>query len=120
MSESDSDCDSNESSPLDETDRKNALLRDFRVGDTFQALDCVSKWCTVNAMEVNAQRKQVKVHYVGWASKWDEWIPMDSPRIIGLYEQPPIKKPESSSNIINSDTMSPVSRLVLSRASKQL
>ena len=30
------------------------------------------------------RRTEVLIHYIGWGSKWDEWMPSDSPRIAPL------------------------------------
>ena len=31
---------------------------------------------------VDAEESRVKIHYVGWKSRWDEWIEMFSTRIV--------------------------------------
>jgi hypothetical protein len=53
-------------------------FRDFEVGDVVDAKDTVGKWYESEIKEINTEKKQVFVHYIGWAPKWDRWLPMDS------------------------------------------
>jgi len=55
--------------------------RDFEVGDIVDAKDTVGKWYESEIKEVNHEKKQVFVHYINWAPKWDRWIAMDSEEI---------------------------------------
>lgn len=36
---------------------------------------------------VDADGDKVKVHYRGWTTKWDEWLPRDSPRLQPLHSR---------------------------------
>lgn len=56
-----------------------SLARD----DELDALDTSNRW--FEARVINSRRNKVHVHYRGWASKWDEWIPRTSPRIAPLH-----------------------------------
>lgn len=38
-------------------------------------------WYESTVVGVNWDEKKVKVHYKGWAERWDEWLPMDSDRL---------------------------------------
>jgi len=45
----------------------------LRVGDFVDARDSSGRWYEAVVRSVDAHK--VKVHYVGWSSKWDAWIP---------------------------------------------
>lgn len=57
----------------------------LKTGDWVDARDTVNKWCV--AQVVDSNEETVTVHYKGWASKWDEAIPRDSPRLAELGTQ---------------------------------
>jgi hypothetical protein len=46
----------------------------LRRAQRLDVLDTVSKWCEASVVEEDPDRGRVKVHYRGWASKFDEWI----------------------------------------------
>ena len=48
------------------------LPGDFRVGEHVEALDLTGVWLPCRVLAV--AEALVKVHYLGWPSKWDEWI----------------------------------------------
>lgn len=54
----------------------------LQVGDWCDARDSVNTWCVGQIVECNDNA--VKVHFKGWASKWDEVIPRSSPRLAEL------------------------------------
>lgn len=45
----------------------------LKVGDWVDAKDTVNKWCVAQVVEANEE--VVKIHYKGWAAKWDEEVP---------------------------------------------
>ena len=50
---------------------------DFRLGDHIDALDTQSKWYESEILEIRVFQEEIteiKVHYIGWAHRWDEWI----------------------------------------------
>jgi hypothetical protein len=53
---------------------------EFQPGDRIVVLDTVNKLCEAEVTEVRGDT-DIRVHYLGWPSKWDEWIPVGSPRI---------------------------------------
>ncbi len=53
---------------------------DFHVGDRLMVQDTVYKLCEVEILEVRTD-SEIRVHYIGWPSKWDEWLAITSPRI---------------------------------------
>jgi len=56
-------------------------FRDFEVGDHVDAQDTVDKWYESEVVEVNEEKQQVLIHFIGWNAKWDIWFPFDSERI---------------------------------------
>eukprot|EP00475_Leptophrys_vorax_P032356 TRINITY_DN4980_c0_g1_i3.p1 TRINITY_DN4980_c0_g1~~TRINITY_DN4980_c0_g1_i3.p1 ORF type:complete len:341 (+),score=69.65 TRINITY_DN4980_c0_g1_i3:29-1051(+) len=64
----------------------------WKVGDMVDVMDKNNKWyqCQVTA----TQGHQVRIHYIGWNEKWDEWIPRDSPRIAKLESHTGVKRLE--------------------------
>ena len=52
----------------------------FHVGQRVDAKDSINKWCPAVIVELTASR--ALVHYDGWASRWDEWIALDSGRVV--------------------------------------
>ena len=42
---------------------------DFKEGDYIDAKDTVSQWCLGQITEVSDSR--IKIHFDGWASRWD-------------------------------------------------
>lgn len=47
--------------------------------DVFDTHPKQRKWNEAHVIEEDGDK--VKVHFKGWVSKWDEWLPRDSPRI---------------------------------------
>eukprot|EP00475_Leptophrys_vorax_P046066 TRINITY_DN9757_c0_g1_i1.p1 TRINITY_DN9757_c0_g1~~TRINITY_DN9757_c0_g1_i1.p1 ORF type:complete len:334 (+),score=60.25 TRINITY_DN9757_c0_g1_i1:627-1628(+) len=48
----------------------------YNIGDLVEAKDSVAKWYTAEVIAVAEGR--IRVHFHGWAAKFDEWIPTDS------------------------------------------
>lgn len=46
-------------------------------------IDTVGKLCVAEIVETRDNK--VLIHYVGWSSKWDEWMPANSERIKGEH-----------------------------------
>jgi hypothetical protein len=70
--------------PLRDTDPRTDSDEDLedRVFEKGQWVDCcdsVKKWLEAQVVEVG--EGEVLVHYDGWHSRWDEWIPVDSYRL---------------------------------------
>jgi ubiquitin C-terminal hydrolase len=53
--------------------------RDFRVGDHIDALDSVKKW--YESLVEDMKQDEIFVNFIGWPSKWNEWISKDSDRL---------------------------------------
>eukprot|EP00742_Colponemidia_sp_Colp-10_P004703 GILJ01005016.1.p1 GENE.GILJ01005016.1~~GILJ01005016.1.p1 ORF type:complete len:538 (-),score=65.74 GILJ01005016.1:200-1813(-) len=53
---------------------------EFSVGEHLDVLDTVNKWCNGEILELSSDK--ALIHYTGFASKWDEWISLTSPRLL--------------------------------------
>ncbi len=42
-------------------------------------MDTVNKWCVGTIVDKND--KEVHIHFKGWSDKWNEWLPINSPRL---------------------------------------
>ena len=56
-------------------------LDEIVVGASYDVLDSVNNWCDAVVVEKRASG-EVQVHYDGWGSKWDEWVPVHYSRIM--------------------------------------
>jgi len=60
--------------------QQETITREFELEEHIDCLDTVNHW--LNAIIVNIRDDHIRVHYNGWAAKFDEWIHMNSPRIL--------------------------------------
>ncbi|CAN0079975.1 unnamed protein product, partial [Phaeothamnion confervicola] len=51
------------------------------IGSALDVLDTVGKWSEAEVTAVDRVRHLVKISYTFWADRWDEWIPINSPRL---------------------------------------
>jgi len=51
------------------------------VGAEVDALDTTDKWCKAVITHRDEEHQMVRVHYVNWNTKYDEWINMESYRL---------------------------------------
>lgn len=58
-----------------------AALRHFKVGQWVDCLDTVNQWLEATIIEVSSDEQQVKVHYNGWGTRWDETLEVNSARL---------------------------------------
>jgi hypothetical protein len=56
------------------------LSCDWSVGDRLYVLDTVNKVCECEIIDMRGN-SELKIHYIGWNSKWDEWLNVNSPRL---------------------------------------
>jgi len=63
------------------------ITREFELEEHIDCLDTVNHW--LNAIIVNIRDDHLRVHYNGWAAKFDEWLPKNSDRIaeVGLHSK---------------------------------
>ena len=54
----------------------------LKKGQWVDVKDTVDQWLDAQIMDVKPDNSEVFIHYIGWADRWDEWIPMNSPRIM--------------------------------------
>ena len=56
---------------------------EWRVGSRLEALDKVNAWCFATVLAVRGERhsRMLKVHYMGWSRKWDQWLAVSSGRL---------------------------------------
>jgi len=76
---------SDEEEPLEEEEKKHMIVEVFEVGEHIDCLDTYDKW--LNAEVVQKRKGQLKVHYSGFAPKYDEWLPVDSPRLMKQWRR---------------------------------
>jgi len=82
-------------------------------GQWVDVKDTVEQWLDAQVIEVSEDKKNVKIHYNHWSSRWDEWIPTNSPRIMPFryhtrqtnlnnYHSPfPNKKPDYGVSLLS-------------------
>jgi hypothetical protein len=66
--------------------------RSLGVGQWVDVKDSINQWCEGQILEMRKisdggtgiEKDQVLVHYSGWASRWDEWLDMNSNRVCPL------------------------------------
>jgi hypothetical protein len=56
-------------------------IQNMQENSFVECLDTVNKWITAQVLKISSDDKMYFIHYVGWSSKWDEWITKDSPRL---------------------------------------
>ena len=69
----------------EEEEEKKQQFDNFEVGEHIDCLDTYDKW--LNAEVVQKRNGQLKVHYSGYAFKYDEWLPQDSPRLLKQWRR---------------------------------
>ena len=60
----------------------NINKRKLVLGQWIDVKDTVYEWLEAEVIDINEEKKEVFVHYNGWGARWDEWLPMDSDRIM--------------------------------------
>ena len=76
----------------------------YCIGDIIDCQDTVRKWCIGMIVDI-VENEKIRIHYEGWHSKWDEWLPLDSDRLapVGTYTKgrmtnprPPERRPKNA------------------------
>ena len=57
----------------------------LEIGQWIDCKDTVNKWCRAKVFDIKVEMNQIKVHYDGWSTKWDEWIENVMLLLIFLY-----------------------------------
>jgi len=85
--------------------------RKLIVGQWVDVKDTIDQWLEAQVIDIKDNR--VYIHYNGWGTRWDEWIDMDSDRIMPFryytkqttfsnYNSPfPNVKPDANVNVFN-------------------
>jgi hypothetical protein len=68
----------------------------YNVGDHIDARDKTNKWYFSTVLAV--RENEILVHFEGWASKWDEWLPIGSERIAPTFTHSNRPIPTANSN----------------------
>jgi hypothetical protein len=50
----------------------------LQVGDYLDAKDQEGNWYDSRVVAVNPLERKIKVHYMGWESRWDAWASLDA------------------------------------------
>ena len=56
--------------------------RELQIGEWVDVKDTVENWLDAQVIDKNDSKKEVLIHYNGWNRRWDEWLPMNSPKIM--------------------------------------
>ena len=59
----------------------------FELGEAVDVQDSVGHWLKASLIELDQEKKQVKISFVEWGSNYDEWLNMDSYRLAPQYTQ---------------------------------
>lgn len=51
----------------------------LNIGDKLMARDNLGKWYESEVVQTSGN--YLKIHFIGWESRHDEWFPIDSPKI---------------------------------------
>ena len=59
-------------------------------GSLVEARDVRGVWCKARALETRGQGEQceIRLHFLGWKARWDEWVPRASDRIRAIGTGP--------------------------------
>jgi hypothetical protein len=69
---------------IQETDTfktSNATHRYFAIGQWIDILDTSDQWLEGTIINIRNEQQELLIHYNGWSSTWDEWVPFVSARI---------------------------------------
>ena len=67
--------------------------RRYELGQWVDVKDTIDQW--LEAQIIDIREDQVFVHYNGWGSRWDEWMPFNSPRI-ALFRSYTVQNPKAN------------------------
>ena len=77
----------------------------YTVGTRLMIRDTVNKICEAEVLDVRqGPTPEIRIHYIGWPSKWDEWLGVTSNRIQhppgSVPPRPNLGKPSFGSSMI--------------------
>ncbi|EAR85579.1 OTU-like cysteine protease (macronuclear) [Tetrahymena thermophila SB210] len=63
------------------------LKKRFYIGENIDCCDTVNKWLNAEIVSLRHNPNEIRVHYSGWSQKYDEWISVDSSRILKQWHR---------------------------------
>ncbi|XP_037510477.1 PHD finger protein 20-like protein 1 isoform X3 [Rhipicephalus sanguineus] len=75
--------------------RRSRCVPVYAPGTRVEARDFQDKWYAAKVVSVDEENGDVLIHFEGWSSRYDEWLPMDSPRLrlaANLHTRKEVKK----------------------------
>ncbi|XP_050045363.1 PHD finger protein 20-like isoform X2 [Dermacentor andersoni] len=75
--------------------RRSRAVPVYTPGTRVEARDFQDKWYAAKVVSVDEEDGDVLIHFEGWSSRYDEWLPMDSPRLrlaANLHTRKEVKK----------------------------
>ena len=59
------------------------VLTDITLGDRLEARDCCGTWYAAKVVDTRGlgAEREIKVHFMNWSKRWDEWIAVESGRL---------------------------------------
>lgn len=78
--------------------RRSRAVPVYAPGTRVEARDFQDKWYAAKVVSVDEEDGDVLIHFEGWSSRYDEWLPMDSPRLrlaANLHTRKEVKKHRS-------------------------
>lgn len=58
------------------------MKKRYYIGENIDCQDTVKKWLNAEIVSVRHNPHEIRVHFSGWSQKYDEWISIDSNRIL--------------------------------------
>lgn len=75
--------------------RRSRAVPVYTPGTRVEARDFQDKWYAAKVVSVDEENGDVLIHFEGWSARYDEWLPMDSPRLrlaANLHTRKEVKK----------------------------
>ncbi|CAN7996074.1 unnamed protein product [Ixodes hexagonus] len=61
--------------------RRSRLVPLYAPGTRVEARDFQQQWYPAKVVSLDEAEEEVLIHFEGWSSRYDEWLPLDSPRL---------------------------------------
>ena len=82
------------SDPNKSRSKQNACAAvNFKKGDFCEAKDFANNWYKSRIIEIDDEAKKLKVHFLGWNSRYDQWFEISSSDIKPIISQEKKSKP---------------------------
>ncbi|KAK3095742.1 hypothetical protein FSP39_018426 [Pinctada imbricata] len=53
----------------------------WKKGERVEAMDFMNKWYPAKIVDIEEDEQSVMIHFDGWNSRYDEWVPMTSEKL---------------------------------------